>query len=45
LELKLEVDFDARRARIALGSDGQTIDLAFQDGSWRCSAEPEPADR
>jgi hypothetical protein len=35
LELKLEIDFDTRRARIALGDGGETIDLVFEDGGWR----------
>ncbi len=33
--LKLEIDFDAREARIALGDDGETVRLHFEDGAWR----------
>ena len=33
--LKLEIDFDAREARIALGEDGETVRLLFADGAWR----------
>jgi pSer/pThr/pTyr-binding forkhead associated (FHA) protein len=41
--LKLEVDFDAREARIALGDDGETVRLVFEDGVWRVStAELDP---
>jgi pSer/pThr/pTyr-binding forkhead associated (FHA) protein len=33
--LKLEIDFDAREARIALGEGGETVRLVFTDGAWR----------
>lgn len=33
--LKLEIDFDAREARIALGDSGETVRLVFQDGAWK----------
>ncbi|MGH2854218.1 MAG: FHA domain-containing protein [Solirubrobacteraceae bacterium] len=42
LKLALEVDYEARRAKIALGDDGDTIDLAFEDGRWR--ARPAGSD-
>ena len=35
LGLKLEVDFDAREARITLGSDGETVRMVLEDGDWR----------
>jgi pSer/pThr/pTyr-binding forkhead associated (FHA) protein len=35
LALALEVDFDAREARIALGDGGDTVRLVFEDGAWR----------
>ncbi len=46
LTLQLEVDFDAREARIAVGKGGEgageTVRLALEDGVWRFSvAEPE----
>jgi hypothetical protein len=37
--LKLEIDFDAREARIALGDGGETVRLIFADGAWRTSTE------
>jgi pSer/pThr/pTyr-binding forkhead associated (FHA) protein len=41
--LKLEIDFDAREARIALGDDGETVRLHFEDGAWRVgTAGPDP---
>jgi pSer/pThr/pTyr-binding forkhead associated (FHA) protein len=41
--LKLEIDFDAREARIALGEGGETVRLVFADGIWRASpADPDP---
>jgi pSer/pThr/pTyr-binding forkhead associated (FHA) protein len=41
--LRLEIDFDAREARIALGEDGETVRLLFEDGVWRVgTAGPEP---
>ncbi|MFI5010408.1 MAG: hypothetical protein ACHQDY_09065, partial [Solirubrobacterales bacterium] len=33
--LNLEIDFEAREARIALGDDGETVRLVFADGAWR----------
>jgi pSer/pThr/pTyr-binding forkhead associated (FHA) protein len=33
--LSLEIDFDAREARIALGEGGETVRLVFVDGAWR----------
>jgi FHA domain len=33
--LKLEIDFDAREARIALGESGETVRLVFEGGAWR----------
>ena len=33
--LSLEIDFDAREARIALGEGGETVRLHFADGAWR----------
>ncbi len=35
LALALEVDFDAREARIALGDGGETVRLVLEDGVWR----------
>jgi FHA domain len=35
LALKLDVDFDAREARIALGDDGETVRMVLKDGAWR----------
>jgi FHA domain len=32
--LKLEIDFEAREARIALGDGGETVRLVLQDGVW-----------
>ncbi len=41
LSLRLEVDFDAREARIALGEDGETVRLVLEDGRWQMApAEP-----
>jgi pSer/pThr/pTyr-binding forkhead associated (FHA) protein len=37
LALKLEVDFDAREARIALGDGGERVRIVFEDGCWRAS--------
>jgi hypothetical protein len=37
LALKLEVDFDARQARITLGDSGAAVDMVFKDGSWRAA--------
>ncbi len=33
--LRLEIDFDAREARLALGEGGETVRLVFVDGVWR----------
>jgi pSer/pThr/pTyr-binding forkhead associated (FHA) protein len=33
-ELRLEIDFDAREARIALGEGGEAVRLVFADGAW-----------
>jgi|HubBroStandDraft_6_1064221.scaffolds.fasta_scaffold24193_2 predicted component of type VI protein secretion system len=33
--LRLEIDFDAREARLALGDSGETVRLVFVDGVWR----------
>ncbi len=33
--LRLEIDFDARETRIALGEGGETVRLIFVDGVWR----------
>jgi pSer/pThr/pTyr-binding forkhead associated (FHA) protein len=35
LTLELEVDFEAREARIGLGEDGERLRLVFQDGRWQ----------
>jgi pSer/pThr/pTyr-binding forkhead associated (FHA) protein len=35
LALALEVDFDAREARIALGDGGDKVRLVLEDGIWR----------
>ncbi len=35
LALRLDVDFDAREARIALGDGGETVRMVFVDGVWR----------
>ena len=37
LALKLEVDFEARQARITLGDSGAAVDMVFKDGSWRAA--------
>ncbi len=43
LTLMLEVDFDAREARIALGEGSETVRLVLQDGRWQSAqAEPDP---
>lgn len=42
LALALEVDFDARQARIALGDGGEEVRFVFEDGRWRVApAEPD----
>lgn len=33
--LRLEIDFDAREARLALGDGGEAVRLVFVDGVWR----------
>ena len=43
--LKLEIDFDAREARIALGDDGETVRLIFEDGVWRASTAGPDSDQ
>ena len=35
LALSLEVDFEAREARIALGENGETVRMVLVDGVWR----------
>jgi hypothetical protein len=37
LALTLEVDFEARQARITLGDSGAAVDMVFKDGSWRAA--------
>ncbi len=37
--LSLEIDFDAREARLALGEGGETVRLVFADGAWRVAQE------
>jgi pSer/pThr/pTyr-binding forkhead associated (FHA) protein len=37
LVLALEVDFDAREARVALGDGGDTVRLVLEDGVWRAA--------
>jgi pSer/pThr/pTyr-binding forkhead associated (FHA) protein len=37
LALGLEIDFDAREARIALGDGGDTVRFVLEDGVWRLS--------
>jgi len=39
LALELEVDLDAREARIALGEGGDTVRLILEDGVWRLRTE------
>ena len=39
LAIKLEVDFDAREARVALGDGEETVRLDFNDGGWRVSPQ------
>ena len=42
LSLKLEIDFDAREAQIALGEGGTTMRLVLEDGRWQAArAEPD----
>jgi pSer/pThr/pTyr-binding forkhead associated (FHA) protein len=35
LTLELEIDFEAREARIGLGEDGESIRLVFEDERWQ----------
>lgn len=43
LEFKLEVDFDAREARITLGDGGEMVRMVFENGGWRTdTARPDP---
>ena len=35
LALSLEVDLDAREARVTLGDGGEAVRFVFTDGSWR----------
>jgi predicted component of type VI protein secretion system len=37
--LRLEIDFDAREARLALGDGGETVRLVFVDGVWRVGSD------
>jgi hypothetical protein len=39
LTLTLEVDFEAREARIALGEGGEPVRMVFEDGRWQT---PQP---
>ncbi len=42
LALKLEIDFDAREAQIALGEGDATVRLVLEDGRWQAArAEPD----
>jgi FHA domain len=41
LALRLEVDFDARRATVALGEEGQAIELSYEDGRWQARPTDE----
>jgi hypothetical protein len=45
LALELEIDFDAREARIALREGGETLRMVFEDGSWRAAPAEPDADR
>ncbi len=44
LELRLDVDFDAREARITLGSGGDTVRMVLEDGAWRAVSSGLDAD-
>jgi pSer/pThr/pTyr-binding forkhead associated (FHA) protein len=44
LGLELEVDFDAREARITLGSGGETLRMVLEDGAWRAVSTGLEAD-
>lgn len=37
LALALEVDFDAREARIVLGDGADTVRVVLEDGIWRAT--------
>ncbi|HYM55520.1 MAG TPA: FHA domain-containing protein [Solirubrobacteraceae bacterium] len=37
LAIRLEVDFDAHEARIALGDGGEAVRLVFEDGAWKAT--------
>jgi hypothetical protein len=43
--LRLEIDFDAREARLALGDGGETVRLVFVDGVWRVGGADPATDR
>jgi FHA domain len=45
LALQLEVDFDAREARIALGEGSEAVHLVLEDGHWRAAPVQPDADR
>ncbi len=45
LALQLEIDFDAREARIALGDGSETVRLVLEDGHWRAAPLEPEADR
>jgi hypothetical protein len=45
LALELEIDFDAREARVALGSGQETLHMVLKDGSWRAGPGEPQADR
>jgi hypothetical protein len=43
IEIEIEIDFDAREARIALGSGEEALRMVFEDGGWRPGpAGPDP---
>ncbi len=44
LGLRLDVDFDAREARITLGSGGDTVRMVLEDGAWRAVSTGLDAD-
>jgi pSer/pThr/pTyr-binding forkhead associated (FHA) protein len=44
LKLRLDVDFDAREARITLGGDGETVRMVLEDGDWRAVSTGLDAD-
>lgn len=45
LALELEIDFDAREARVALGSGQEMLHMVLKDGSWRAGPGESQADR